>query len=161
MYSKSVQAGVNPVLAAHASNVPIDEELAAGPSAAPSSEMAIGDKVFEAIVRRHVLQIPGVVRFTSSSFSGGLAEIIGRRTTESSIVVDRLPGGAVDIAATVVLEFDTNIPALARQIESVIRTKVPECTGVPIQKIRIVVQDLAETGSGASASGEDSLLGGI
>jgi uncharacterized alkaline shock family protein YloU len=152
---------LNPVLAAHAKAVAAEDVDTLAPSGnAATSEISISEKAYEAIVRNYVLKIPGVLRFTSSSLSGGIAEMIGRKTSDSSVIVVRNGNATVSISATVVLAFEVNIPATAREIEAVIRAKVEEYTGVRVQNVRIVIQDLAEAAV-AGGESDDSILPSI
>jgi uncharacterized alkaline shock family protein YloU len=152
---------VNPVLAAHAKAVAAEDVDMLPASTSVASEITISEKAYEAIVRKYVLQIPGVLRFTSRSFSGGIAEMIGRKTAESSVVIVRNGNGTVSISATVVLAFEVNIPATAREIETVIRAKVEDYTGVHVQNVRVVIQDLADANSNDEDSNEESILPSI
>ncbi len=103
----------------------------------------ISENVIAAVVRKYTLEVSGVIRFASGSLVGGLAEMIGRKNLESSVVVD-LEGDAVNIAVTLVLEFGVRIPEVCALVQDVVRTHVEELTGKHVAKVDVVVQDLEE-----------------
>ncbi|MFW6414384.1 MAG: Asp23/Gls24 family envelope stress response protein [Verrucomicrobiota bacterium] len=109
-------------------------------------QIKISENVIAAVVRRYVLEVEGVVRFASPSIVSGLAEMIGRRNQEGSVVV-KLEGDAVNIAVTLILEFGVKIPEVAELVQNVIRSRVEELTGKHVTSVDVIVQDLEEPGT--------------
>jgi len=103
----------------------------------------ISENVIASVTRKYVLQVDGVVRFASGSIVSGLAEMIGRKSQESSIVVN-LDGDAVHIGVNLVLRFGVQVPKVAGQVQDVIRKQVEELTGKHVTGVRVTVQDLQE-----------------
>jgi uncharacterized alkaline shock family protein YloU len=103
----------------------------------------ISENVISAVVRKYTLQVDGVVRFASTSLVGGLAEMIGRRTQDSSIAV-QLDGNAVNITVTLVMRFGVNVPDVATAVQDVIRKRVEDLTGKHVTCVDVVVQDLED-----------------
>jgi len=103
----------------------------------------ISENVIAAVVRRYVLEVEGVARFASGSLVGGLAEMIGRRNQEGSVIV-RLEGDAVNISITLILEFGVKVPEVAGLVQDVIRSRVEELTGKHVTSVDVIVQDLEE-----------------
>ncbi len=103
----------------------------------------ISESVFAALVRKYTLEVDGVVRFASGSLVGGLAEMIGRRSSESSIVV-KFDGGAVNIAVTLVIRFGAKIPEVSELVQSVIRNRIEEFTGNHVNKVDVIIQGIEE-----------------
>jgi uncharacterized alkaline shock family protein YloU len=114
----------------------------------------ISENVIAAVVRRYTLEVAGVVRFASGSIVGGLAEMIGRRNYESSVVVD-IDGDSVNIAVTLILEFGVKIPEVAALVQDVIRSQVEELTGKQVNKVDVIVQDLEEVAEEPEAAEEE------
>lgn len=104
----------------------------------------IADSVIAAVVRKYVLEVPGVVRFATTSPLSGLAEMLGRRTSEGSIVVNIENESLLNIAVTLVLEFGVRIPEVAGLVQNVITTKVEEITGKHVAAVNVIVQDMVE-----------------
>jgi uncharacterized alkaline shock family protein YloU len=103
----------------------------------------ISENVVASVTRKYVLQIDGVVRFASGSIVSGLAEMIGRKSQESSIVVD-MEGDEVRIAVNLVLRFGVRVPEVAEAVQNIVRTKVEELTGKNVTGVRVTIQDLQE-----------------
>jgi len=74
----------------------------------------ISENVIAAIVRKYVLEVAGVVRFATGSPLGSIAEMFGRKNSESNLIVD-LEEEMVNISVTLVLEFGAKIPDVAAQ----------------------------------------------
>lgn len=106
----------------------------------------ISENVIAAVVRRYVLEVEGVARFASGSLVGGLAEMIGRRNQEGSVIV-RLEGDAVNISVTLILEFGVKVPDVAGLVQDVVRSRVEELTGKHVTSVDVIVQDLEEPAS--------------
>jgi len=107
------------------------------------STIRISENVIAAIVRKYALEVRGVVRFANASIVGGLAEMIGRKTHEGSVVVD-LEGDAVNISVNMVMAFGVRIPEIAGLVQDIIRARIEELTGKHVIRVDITVQDLEE-----------------
>jgi len=103
----------------------------------------ISEDVIAAIVRKSTLEIPGVVRFASTTLAGGLAEMIGRKTRDSSIVVD-MEDGIVTVSANLVLAFGCRIPDVAAAVRERIRNGVEGMTGMRVVRVNVTIQNLEE-----------------
>lgn len=108
-----------------------------------SGTVRISENVITAVVRKYTLEVPGVVRFASNTLVSGLAEMIGRKSSESNVVVN-LEQDAVVVSLTLVLEFGVRIPEVAGMIQSVVSSKVEEITGKHVAKVDVIVQDMEE-----------------
>lgn len=108
-----------------------------------AGSIKISESVIAAVVRKYTLEVDGVLRFASASLVGGLAEMIGRRSSESSVVVD-LEGEAVNITVTLVLRFGVKVPEVGELVQDVIRSRVEELTGKTVGKIDVIVHDLED-----------------
>jgi len=103
----------------------------------------ISESVFAALVRKYTLEVEGVARFASGSLMGGLAEMLGRRGPESSIMV-KFDGDSVEISVTLVISFGAKIPEVSELVQSVIRNRIEEFTGKHVAKVDVIVQDIEE-----------------
>ena len=119
-----------------------------GPEVVTSEEtdngsIRISEDVIASVVRKYTLEVDGVIRFGSGSLVSGLAEMIGRRSQESSVTVE-LDGDSVNISVTLVLRFGVKVPEVAALVQDVIRSRVEELTGKHVSSVDIVVQDLQD-----------------
>lgn len=103
----------------------------------------ISENVIASVTRKYTLQVDGVIRFASGSLVSGLAEMIGRKSQESSILVS-LDGDAVHISVNLVLRFGVKVPEVAGAVQDTIRRKVEELTGKHVTGVRVTIQDLQE-----------------
>lgn len=115
--------------------------LMAEPEEVEGGTIRVSDAVIGAIVRKYTLDVPGVVRFASVSLVGGLAEMIGRKTADSNIVID-MENGSVAISVNLVLAFGSRVPEVAAAVQEVIRGKVEEFTDKKVSRVNVTVQDL-------------------
>ena len=106
-------------------------------------DVQISNNVVAAIVRKYVLAIDGVVRTAPQGLVEGLANIIGRRTYESSIGLELAEDGAI-ITLALVLRFGCNVPTVAKEIKEVLFDKIPALTGYPVTKVNVNVVDLED-----------------
>lgn len=103
----------------------------------------ISENVIASVTRRCVLAIDGVVRFHTGSIVSGLAEMIGRKSQDRSVVVT-LDGDAVHIGVNLVLQFGVKVPEVAGQVQETIRQQVEDLTGKHVTGVRVTVQDLQD-----------------
>ncbi len=122
-------------------SIPPEEIITADES--EDGAIRISENVIAAVVRKYTLEINGVIRFASTSIVGGLAEMIGRKSQDSSINV-RLEGEAVNIAVTLVMRFGVKVPEVASLVQDVIRNRVEDLTGKHVTRVDVLVQDLEE-----------------
>lgn len=140
------------------------ESLISTQAAIPGAEndygaIRISESVFAALVRKYTLEVDGVVRFASGSLMGGLAEMIGRRSSESSILV-KFEGDAVNIAVTLVIRYGAKIPEVSELVQSVIRQRIEDFTGKHVAKVDVIIQDIddeEEADEEADKEGESRL----
>jgi uncharacterized alkaline shock family protein YloU len=110
----------------------------------------ISEDVICAIVRRCTLEVAGVVRFASPSIVGGLAEMIGRKSHDSSIVVELGERNTVAVSLNLVLAFGTHIPEVAAMVQESVRRTVSEATGMSVARVNVTVQTLDDPGREAA-----------
>ena len=119
---------------------------------AEANAVVISEAVIEAIVRKQALTVDGVVRLASASLIGGLSEILGRKTADSSIVIE-LSGNEVRVGINLVLRFGVSVPEVAARVQEAIRASVEELTGRKVAGVRVAVRALEEAEDVAAANG--------
>ena len=139
--AKNEDAGTN---AEKAQMAPVTTEVAALEETDEQGTIRISENVIAAVVRKYVLEVAGVVRFASGGLVGGLADMLGRKSHEGSVVVD-IEKEAVSITVTLVLEFGARIPDVASTVQDVVRERVEDLTGKHVAKVNVIVQDLEES----------------
>ena len=116
-------------------------------------DVQISNNVVASIVRKYVLAIDGVVRTAPQGLVEGLANIIGRRSYESSIGLELGEDGAV-ITLALVLRFGCNVPTVAKEIKNVLFDRIPALTGYPVSKVNVNVVDLEDEEENEDESAE-------
>ena len=101
----------------------------------------IAENVFASIIENYTLEIPEVVRFTSSSVVGSLAKIIGKSSSNDPIVVD-IENDQLEVTVNVILQFGCHVPSIAAQIQEVVNKNVEAITGKRVIRVNVNVIDL-------------------
>ncbi|OPZ28750.1 MAG: hypothetical protein BWZ02_01214 [Lentisphaerae bacterium ADurb.BinA184] len=103
----------------------------------------VSERVIAAIVRRQALAVDGVVRLGSGSLMGGLKEMLGRKSPDSSIVLD-IRGDDVSVAISLVMRFGVRLPDVAAQVQEAVRRQVAELTGKRVTAVKVAVQGIED-----------------
>jgi uncharacterized alkaline shock family protein YloU len=103
----------------------------------------ISEDVFSSIIKKFTLEVNHVIRLASTSFVGGIVEMIGKKSDDRPIKVT-INDDCVEVAVSVVVEFGANLRAVAADIQKVITQKIELITGEPVAKVDVFVTDLAE-----------------
>lgn len=101
----------------------------------------IAENVFASIIENYTLEIPEVVRFTSSSVVSSLAKIIGKTSNTGPIVVD-IENDQLEVTVNVILEFGCHVPTVAAQVQEAINKNVEAITGKQVVRVNVNVIDL-------------------
>jgi len=101
----------------------------------------ISEDVIIAVVRKYALSVPGVARLGGQSLMGGLANILGKRISDRSIIVE-MEEESVNLTVTIVITFGEHVPTVASNVQGVCRKYVEELTGQVVGKVNIAVQGL-------------------
>ena len=107
-----------------------------------AGDIQISQSVLNAIVRKFTLDVDGVVRFQSQSLMDGMLDILGKRSSDRSVVIDQSEDGGAIITLTLVMRFGVVIPAVAQELQNTIKSKVEELTGYKVSRVNVNVCDL-------------------
>jgi len=101
----------------------------------------ISEDVIASIVRRYTLLVPGVSRLGGQSLVGGLAQIIGKRLHDRSIVVE-MDREVINLHVTIMVRFGEHVPTVATVVQSMCRKHVEELTGQRVGRVNVTVAGL-------------------
>ncbi len=104
----------------------------------------ISEDVIIAVIKHYTLTIEGVVRFSTGGFASGLAEMFGKKNTETSVKLE-MEGDYVNVAVALILQFGISVPEVAAEVQDVIREKVEEFTGKRVNRVDVTVRALAKS----------------
>lgn len=121
---------------------PVEEpEVMATAEDNSQGSIRISEDVISAVVRKYALSVPGVARLGGQSLMGGLANILGKRISDRSIVVE-MEEESVNLTVTIVITFGEHVPTVASNVQGVCRKYVEELTGQVVGKVNVAVQGL-------------------
>jgi uncharacterized alkaline shock family protein YloU len=104
----------------------------------------INNSVIAVIAHETARKVPGVVEL-QGSLADDLAGIIGKRSKDKGIRVEKENEELLTIDLTVVLEFGVRIPDICVQLQSAVKDAVEEMTGQQVYAVNVVVQGIRGT----------------
>ena len=107
-----------------------------------AGDIQISQSVLNAIVRKFTLEVDGVIRFQSQSLMDGMLDILGKRSSDRSVIIEQGEDGSAIITLTLIMRFGVVIPAVAQQLQNTIKSKVEELTGYKVSRVNVNVCDL-------------------
>ena len=115
----------------------------------------ISEDVIISVIKHYTLTIEGVIRFASGGFASGLAEMFGKKSSESSVQLE-MEGEYVNVAVALIIQFGVSVPDIAAQVQEVIREKVEEITGKSVNRVDVTIRDLAMKSSKEEEKDEET-----
>ena len=107
-----------------------------------AGDIQISQSVLNSIVRKFTLDVDGVIRFQSQSLMDGMLDILGKRSSDRSVVIEQSEDGSAIITLTLVMRFGVVIPAVAQELQNTIKSKIEELTGYKVARVNVNVCDL-------------------
>ncbi|MCK5676307.1 MAG: Asp23/Gls24 family envelope stress response protein [Verrucomicrobia bacterium] len=112
--------------------------------------ISINNNVIAVIAHETAKKVPGVVEL-QGTLADDLAGIIGKRSKDKGIRIEKESEELLTIDLTVVLEFGVRIPDICVQLQSAVKDAVEEMTGQQVYAVNVVVQGIR--GSGEKSEG--------
>ncbi len=107
-------------------------------------QIRINNNVIAIIAHETAKKVPGVVEL-QGSLADGIAGIIGKKSKDKGIRVEKENEELLTIDLTVVLEFGVRIPEICVQLQSAVKTAVEDMTGQQVYAVNVVVQGVRST----------------
>jgi len=103
----------------------------------------ISEDVYSSIVSSTVLEIEEVIQFANSGIVGGLANLIGKKTSDSPIHVD-IDEETSDVTVTIniVLKFGVFIPKVVENIQKKVTASIKDMTGQTVASVNVRVHNV-------------------
>ncbi|MEN7973416.1 MAG: Asp23/Gls24 family envelope stress response protein [Verrucomicrobiota bacterium] len=108
-------------------------------------QISINNNVIAIIAHETAKKVPGVVEL-QGSLADDLAGIIGKKSKDKGIRVEKESEEHLSIDLTVVLEFGVRIPDICVQLQSAVKDAVEEMTGQQVFAVNVVVQGIRNSG---------------
>ncbi|EDM29387.1 hypothetical protein LNTAR_23394 [Lentisphaera araneosa HTCC2155] len=105
----------------------------------------ISEDVYSSIVSSTVLEIEEVVQFANSGIVGGLANLIGKKTSDSPIHVD-IDEESSDVTVTInlVIKFGVFIPKVVENIQKKVTASIKDMTGQTVSSVNVRIHNVVK-----------------
>ena len=104
-------------------------------------QISINNNVIAIIAHETAKKVPGVVEL-QGSLADDLAGMIGKKSKDKGIRIEKENEELLTIDLTVVLEFGVRIPDICVQLQSSVKEAVEDMTGQQVYAVNIVVQGI-------------------
>lgn len=104
-------------------------------------QISINNNVVAIIAHETAKKVPGVVEL-QGSLADDLAGIIGKKSKDKGIRIEKENEELLTIDLTVVLEFGVKIPDICVQLQAAVKEAVEEMTGQQVYAVNVVVQGI-------------------
>ncbi|MBN2163107.1 MAG: Asp23/Gls24 family envelope stress response protein [Pontiellaceae bacterium] len=111
------------------------------PSGSEYGQIFINNSVIAVIAHETAKKVPGVVEL-QGSLADDLAGIIGKKSKDKGIRIEKAGEELIAIDLAVVLEFGIRIPEICVQLQTEVKQAVEEMTGKHVSAVNVVVQGI-------------------
>jgi len=118
-----------------------NEFAVAEASGSEYGQISINNNVIAIIAHETAKKVPGVVEL-QGSLADDLAGMIGKKSKDKGIRIEKENEELLTIDLTVVLEFGVRIPDICVQLQSAVKNAVEDMTGQQVYAVNIVVQGI-------------------
>jgi len=108
-------------------------------------QIRINNNVIAIIAHETAKKVPGVVEL-QGSLADGIAGMIGKKSKDKGIRVEKENEELLTIDLTVVLEFGVRIPEICVQLQGAVKSAVEDMTGQQVYAVNVVVQGVRSSG---------------
>jgi uncharacterized alkaline shock family protein YloU len=115
-------------------------------------QIFINNNVIAVIAHETAKKVPGVVEL-QGTLADDLAGIIGKRSKDKGIRVEKENDELIAIDLAVVLEFGTRIPDICVKLQAEVKDAVEEMTGKHVSSVNVVVQGIRNMGEPKKVEG--------
>ncbi|MEI6892035.1 MAG: Asp23/Gls24 family envelope stress response protein [Pontiella sp.] len=115
--------------------------VAAKTSGSEYGQISINNNVVAIIAHETAKKVPGVVEL-QGSLADGIAGMIGKKSKDKGIRIEKESEELLTIDLTVVLEFGVKIPEICVQLQAAVKQAVEGMTGQRVFAVNVVVQGI-------------------
>ena len=88
----------------------------------------------------------GVVGMSVKSIKGGIVKLLKKESASRGIDISIGESNEVSVVLHIIVEYGTNIPAIADMVTKTVRYKLEESLGVEIGPVRVIVEGIRVQG---------------
>lgn len=116
----------------------------------------IAPEVLEIIAGLATIEVKGVYAM-SGGFAGGIAEFLGRKNLSKGVKVN-VGQKEASVDVSIVIDYGTRIPELAKEIQDSIKRNIETMTGLQVIEVNVHIHDVQLKPADKSADEENSGL---
>lgn len=100
------------------------------------------NEVIARIAGLAAMECYGVVGMGAKSLVDGLVHLLKVESLSKGVIVETLEDDSLSIALHIIVEYGTNLVAIAESLKDNIRYKVEEAVGIKVQDVNIFIEGI-------------------
>jgi len=102
--------------------------------------IAVENEVIARIAGLSAMECYGVVGMAAKSIRDGLVHLLKIESLSKGVHLETLENGDLVIDLHIIVEYGTNLIAIANALQDNVRYKVEECVGMPVREVNILIE---------------------
>ena len=102
-------------------------------------KIIIENEVVARIAGMAAMDCYGIVGMAAKNIKDGLVQLLKMESLTKGVHLN-ISGGSIAIDLHIIVEYETNIPAIADSIVSTVKYRVEESIGLPVAKVNIFIE---------------------
>ena len=104
--------------------------------------IAVENEVIARIAGLSAMECYGVVGMAAKSIKDGLVHLLKIESLSKGVKIDTLENGDLVIDLHIIVEYGTNLVAIANTLKDNVRYKVEESVGMTVQDVNIYIEGI-------------------
>ena len=102
--------------------------------------IAVENEVIARIAGLSAMECYGVVGMAAKSIKDGLVHLLKIESLSKGVNIETLENGGLVIGLHIIVEYGTNLVAIANSLKDNVRYKVEETVGMTVQEVNIFIE---------------------
>ena len=104
--------------------------------------ISVENEVIARIAGLAAMECYGVVGMAAKSIRDGLVHLLKIESLSKGVNIETLDDGELVINLHIIVEYGTNLTAIAQALKENVRYKVEDCVGIPVREVNIFIDGL-------------------
>jgi len=104
--------------------------------------IGVDNEVIARIAGLAAMECYGVVGMAARSLRDGLVHLLKIESLSKGVNIETLDDGDLVINLHIIVEYGTNLVAIAQALKENVRYKVEDCVGIPVSAVNIFIDGL-------------------
>ena len=104
--------------------------------------IGVDNEVIARIAGLAAMECYGVVGMAAKSLRDGLVHLLKIESLSKGVNIETLDDGTLVINLHIIVEYGTNLVAIAQALKENVRYKVEDCVGIPVSAVNIFIDGL-------------------